>query len=383
MSTQEVSSSDVTGPVPQDFIKVPSGKKFEINSKSFFLTYPRCEMTPEALRDFLEKLKPMKQYIVVQELHKDGTPHLHAIVEYEDRFKVKRQDYFDLPVEPFHGNYGTVKNYPAAIRYLKKSGTPISNWDYETYLKRQTKKGNLPVDYTEVNTMAREQGIRSLVDAGKIPLDKYGAWKRGLAEYEADVNRPVPVDVMHFKLPITYNPDTYHELDVDLTVDGHRHFWFYGSSGTGKTWTAKHQQIPYYEIPKNNDWIGYAGQQLLILNEFKGEMTPTQLIGVMESAQQNIKGSSAALPKNVFLIVTSNYSLRDCYHNLNQSQDEQLNALDRRFTQVRFDQVHPSCPTGSDFLILNALTSMLPQRRPGSPSGDVPSKRLKDSQGIN
>jgi len=382
----QISSSTGTPDVTSDasiYQSLPKGKTFQINTKKFFLTYPRCYWTPSELLSFLEiylstKERVIDRYLIVQEDHKDGTPHLHAIIEFTDPLVVKNPNYFDIPVEPKHGNYGSVKSYPAAVRYLTKSGTPISNWDYATYLKTQTRNGNLSADYTAVNEQAKTLGVRSLVDTGRIPMDRYGAWKRGLTEYNADLTKPVEVPSMHFKLPIKYDPPQFYELDIDLTQEGHRHFWFFGSSGTGKTWTAKHQNIPYYEIPKNNDWIGYAGQQLLILNEFKGEMTPTQLIGIMESAQQNVKGSSATLPSNTFLIVTSNYSLRDCFRNLNEANDEQLNALDRRFHQVKFSEVHPSCPTGASFIDLNALNTLVVPKRPRAPEEDVgPIKRFR------
>lgn len=347
----------------EDFIKPTTGK-FRLRGKSFFLTYPRCQWEPKDFATFITTThswsKDFLQHITVREQHKDGTPHLHSIVEYKIQKETTNQKIFDIPVDPHHGDYGLVKNYPAAIRYLTKAGVPIATWDYATYLKKQVNQGHLKTDYTEVNQTAIKDGIKTLVDSGKIPLMNYTQWQRGLAAYNADLSRIEPVTSFVMKLPISYTPEQYLTRFIDLTDKTRRHYWFYGPTGTGKTYTAEHQDIPHYCVPKNNDWVGYNGAQLLIINEFKGEFTPTQIIDVIESRQQNIKGSSATLPSNLCVIITSNYSIRDCFHKLNMENDAQLDAIERRFTEVLFSEPHPTCEQGRDLIVLNALKGLAP-----------------------
>jgi len=359
----------------QDFMK-PAKGTFRLRSKCVFLTYPRCTSPPEDLVKHLMNMprKPSK-FIVVQEAHKDGTPHLHAIVEYDRMLETLKSTYYDF--DGYHGNYCQTRSYPAAIRYLKKSGTPISNWDYDAYLKGQVKQGNLRVDYSEINSIAREEGVMGLVDKGLIPIEKAPQWQRGIQLVENIINKAPVFDSTIIKLPMTYKPYQTMDYPVDLTDPSRRHLWFYGGTGTGKTYTAEHQELRSYCIPKNRDWVGYQGEQLLILNEFKGEFTPTELIDIMEARQQNVKGSSCALPKEVLLTVTSNFSLRQCYTNLNAANDEQLSALERRFAEVEFTEKHPSCPQGRMHIVLNAqATLVFPQKRLPDTSQDVqPGKR--------
>lgn len=392
---QDIPMSTDEEPKAEDFIKPMEGK-FRLRGKSFFLTYPHCEWPADTLIGWLREThtwkKELTQWMAVRENHKDGTPHLHAIVEYSKQKETTSPKIFDIPTEPFHGNYGLVKSYPAAVRYLMKTGQPVANWDYAAYVKKQTRKGNLAVDYTEVNQMAIKEGVKSLVEAGKIPLQTYHQWQRGLAAYEADIAKIQPVDHFTLKLPISYTPHQEITRFIDLKDKTRRHYWFFGSTGTGKTYTAEHQEIPHYVVPKNNDWIGYNGAQLLIVNEFKGELTPTQIIDIMESRQQNVKGSSAKLPDDVCLIVTSNYSLRDCFKNLNADHDPQLDALERRFTEVLFNNPHPSCPQGRDLLVLDATASLQPptdeqaknirRKRQGGPLSSEPIKKFKADNGI-
>lgn len=52
--------------------------------KSWFLTYPQSrETTMEQFRDCFKNVYAMKYCRVVKELHKDGNPHLHAVIIFE------------------------------------------------------------------------------------------------------------------------------------------------------------------------------------------------------------------------------------------------------------------------------------------------------------
>lgn len=52
-----------------------------------------------------------------------------------------------------------------------------------------------------------------------------------------------------------------------------RHFWIYGPPNSGKT-TYKNKNLGNaFEIPKNNDFYGYAGEKVMWIDEFKGQLT--------------------------------------------------------------------------------------------------------------
>ena len=62
-------------------------KKFRIQSKSWFLTYPKLDKSKEeALALLKNKLagKPYVGMVVCRELHEDGSPHIHAFVLLKD-----------------------------------------------------------------------------------------------------------------------------------------------------------------------------------------------------------------------------------------------------------------------------------------------------------
>lgn len=86
-------------------------KRFRINVKNIFLTYPRCSLTND---NALEQLLPIclpsiKKFIqVAWELHEDGSPHLHVLIQLESRAHITNKRLFDLrsPVSSlvFHRN---------------------------------------------------------------------------------------------------------------------------------------------------------------------------------------------------------------------------------------------------------------------------------------
>jgi len=99
-------------------------KKFRINSRSVFLTYPQCSLDKQILLNFLASLKHEASYIIVcHEKHKDGSPHLHAVVKFQNKVDIKKETYFDI--NGFHPNIQTTKNINASIQYCKKDGDYI------------------------------------------------------------------------------------------------------------------------------------------------------------------------------------------------------------------------------------------------------------------
>lgn len=108
---------------------------FRVNARKFALTYPRCEIEPQELLDFLKGVnygdKMPNKIIVSHELHEDGTPHRHALVCYQSRVDCRDNRKYDY--RNAHPNIQAVSNYPAWINYVKKDGnfvewTSEENW---------------------------------------------------------------------------------------------------------------------------------------------------------------------------------------------------------------------------------------------------------------
>jgi len=96
------------------------------NGKRFFLTYAQCDATMHELACFLIFQGDVKSYIVAEEKHADGSPHLHACVEYAT---VQRHDHKWLDFNGKHPNKQDPRNWNACIQYCKKDGNFLDGTD--------------------------------------------------------------------------------------------------------------------------------------------------------------------------------------------------------------------------------------------------------------
>nr|ALK03519.1 replication initiator protein [Macroptilium mosaic Puerto Rico virus] len=111
---------------------MPPPKRFRVSSKNYFLTYPRCSISKEeTLSQLLNIETPTnKKYIkICEELHEDGQPHLHVLIQFEGKFVCTNQRLFDL-VSPtrsthFHPNIQGAKSSSDVKAYIDKDGVTI------------------------------------------------------------------------------------------------------------------------------------------------------------------------------------------------------------------------------------------------------------------
>lgn len=104
----------------------PSKNDVDYERKSYFLTYARCPLSMESVRDFLLS-KGAKWYIIAEEKHKDGYPHLHAYAEWESKKRVRSSDYFDI--DDYHPNFSPPKSQINVQKYTAKGGNYIANME--------------------------------------------------------------------------------------------------------------------------------------------------------------------------------------------------------------------------------------------------------------
>nr|QIH45417.1 replication protein [Ludwigia yellow vein Vietnam virus]QIH45438.1 replication protein [Ludwigia yellow vein Vietnam virus]QIH45444.1 replication protein [Ludwigia yellow vein Vietnam virus] len=117
---------------------MPPPRSFKINAKNFFLTYPHCSLSKEEALSQLRALETPtnKKYIkICRELHEDGSPHLHVLVQFEGKFQCKNQRFFDL-VSPsrsshFHPNIQGAKSSSDVKSYMEKDGDTVDWGEFQ------------------------------------------------------------------------------------------------------------------------------------------------------------------------------------------------------------------------------------------------------------
>lgn len=106
---------------------VPPVKPYRANRKKFFLTYSRCEKSMEEVYAHLGKISEIHKYLIARELHKDGTPHIHAYIEFVNKQDFKNSRWADF--DDHHPNdAGSIRNELAVTKYCTKDNNFISNF---------------------------------------------------------------------------------------------------------------------------------------------------------------------------------------------------------------------------------------------------------------
>nr|WEM04222.1 AC1 protein [Sida leaf curl virus] len=115
-----------------------STRPFKINAKNYFLTYPKCSLTKEEALSQIQNLQTptSKKYIkICRELHENGEPHLHMLIQFEGKYQCKNKRFFDL-VSPnrsahFHPNIQGAKSSSDVKSYIDKDGDTIEWGEFQ------------------------------------------------------------------------------------------------------------------------------------------------------------------------------------------------------------------------------------------------------------
>lgn len=280
-----------------------------IQAKGFFLTYPQCTLTKEELLELLQTLPiktPIEEYVIAEERHKDGSPHLHAFIKYASKitFSPKLWD-----ISTFHGNYQVSKSWKAVRKYCEKEGNYISNFAVEEAKNKHSKK----ITYEHLS-----RDPIDLVEEGILPPMSLPNFVKAQQLFSLLKKKRERIDI------------------TDLPNDKQRHAWVYGPSNTGKTTKLKTMietlgESECFQIPYNNDWVGYNQERVLYCDEFKGQLTAQDLNRLCDgNAKVNTKGGSAQLHPCPQICILSNYSIKECFKNVPENIIE---SLQNRFVE--------------------------------------------------
>lgn len=128
-------------------------------------------------------------------------------------------------------------------------------------------------------------------------------------------------------------------------------YWYWGPTGTGKSHKAYNDIIleRRYTYPSDNGWWdGYKGQEIVIINDFRGGIPYGELLQMVDKWPYNVRRRNREpapfISKTV--IITSALHPKDVYCNI--SQLDKLEQLYRRFEVIELEQSRdpPPSPQG-------------------------------------
>lgn len=256
--------------------------------------------TEEDYKNFCEcKCK----YIVVgKEVGKSGTPHLQTYVEFSEGIsmaQLKKR----LMCKKLHcgERYGTAEE---ASDYCKKDG------DY-------FEKGTLSKQGARKDLLKLKDEIMNGKKVTEICLEDPVKFH----QYERTLNK-----IEDLRMRSVYR--------TEMT----KGIWYYGKSGVGKSHKAFEGFTPetHYVYPYDNGWWdGYAQQNVVIINEFRGQehMTYSKLLNLVDKWPVTVKRRNREpMPfTSKCVIITSDKRPDLCYEDIEGSAWDQF---ERRFEVI-------------------------------------------------
>lgn len=330
-ATEEVTEADffVDGVSQEDkeVIDEPKAKKEEHRdddlrgkkAMGWFLTYPNCDLSKEFMLKLLdERMKAqnyqIKEYVIAEEIAPStNKPHLHCFIKINktarwttDRFRVK-----DEKGREFQPNCQVAKSWVAVKQYCAKEGNYIANIDLKS---AAAKKGKLLK-----SDLLRP--VNELLDEGKLTPLQVANFYKNQCVYRMLTNNDREM------------PDNLDEMEK------RRHLWIYGATNSGKTywlrkWIRERGEKNCFQIPYNNDWVGYVDQKYLYADEYRGQLSVTDINRICDGgAKMNIKGTTVQLRWDVEVVLVSNYPIKTCYDKVD---DIAIASLKSRFIEQKF-----------------------------------------------
>ena len=268
--------------------------------KNWFLTYPQSDLTMAVLLERLnERPVAIQEYLIAEEKHQDGNTHLHAYIKFAtDGIKLSEAPSY-FTVSEKSGDYQPTRSCKAVIKYVKKEGNYLCNFDLDTYLG---KKGKL-----QVSTIRSKSAKQALEDG--------------------DINIYA---IKHYNLARSILCEPYEHDDT-------RGIWLYGPPGVGKSRYVRENHPSLYLKAQNKWFDGYEGEEAILIDDFDlpGKCLSHYLKIWTDryACSGEIKGGTVNL-RHKFFIITSNYAIDQIF----DDDDILVRALKRRFQEVHMTE---------------------------------------------
>jgi len=325
----------------------------EINARNWFLTYPKCDATKEEvienIKEFSKK-SPIRGAIVAQEKHKDGTNHIHALIQFVDSYRTRLASVFDCltigekHLEGKHGNYQSARNLQAVIDYVHKSDpAPLTYGEVRTGRKPSSKETRLDklvkalkegesLDQIEerdsgsfCNNKRKLEEYQSYLQRKKLRsnlLPKPDSWKYDVSGPSGAIAGSALSEIGNaWSIEKWLNENLCKERAFKMPA-----LWLHGPANMNKTSLfrklGKYYSIYWMPIEEHffDDYVDDA-YDLVVLDEYKGQHTIQFLNNFIQGGIMSIrkKGTQYLKMKNIPMVILSNFSPEEAYSNANKS----------------------------------------------------------------
>lgn len=267
--------------------------------KLFLLTYPRCELQPQELHDFLFSLDiSIREYVIAREEHKDGAHHLHAYIR-------------------LNGEGVTLKDAPPLFEFKPVGPRRESDeryWGNVTPVTGTTRSVNDVVKYCVKDDGGKKNYLSN------IDIDKYLVEKRKSPDFDIVKNNSTRKAFRKGLVP--YSQLRAYAYARSTVVDSTARdptkcigLWLWGPVGTGKSLYARIRTDgeSLYNKSHNKWWDQYNGEKYVLIDDLSDDFRAWSKLKLwvdVYPVAAETKGGSVSLCYDEF-IVTSNHTPRD------------------------------------------------------------------------
>lgn len=233
-----------------------------------------------------------------KEVGESGTPHLQGYLYFKNSrtFKSLSKKLPRAHIEVRKGSHTQARDYCIKDGDVTEYGTPPMT---------PKEKG--------INEKKRYERAWDLAKLGKVE------------DIDADIRMRLYGTIKRIRKDYQVVPESIEELD---------NRWYHGSTGTGKSKSAREEFPDAYLKNANKWWDGYVDQETVIIDEWDPihSVLGTHLKQWADHhpfAAESKGGMLCIRPKRI--IITSNYTIEECF-----DQSQNYIPLMRRFKQINF-----------------------------------------------
>nr|APD29091.1 Rep-associated protein [Sugarcane chlorotic streak virus]APD29096.1 Rep-associated protein [Sugarcane chlorotic streak virus] len=283
-------------------------RRFKHRNVNTFLTYPHCNLEPEAVGlELWSLIAPWNPaYILVsRETHEDGDWHLHALAQSVKPVYTSNQRFFDI--SGFHPNIQSAKSSDKVREYILKN--PVNTWEKGTFIPRKKtflgastepkqpkpSKDDIVRDIIEHST-SKQEYLSMLQKA--LPYE----WATKLQYFEYSANKLFPETHEIYTSPHPPSqPDLLNMTSIEdwlntnlyqnSTATRKQSLYILGPTRTGKSsWARSLGRHNYWQ--NNVDWTSYDEEAVVnVIDDIPFKYCPCwkQLIGCQKDYIVNPK----------------------------------------------------------------------------------------------
>ncbi len=274
--------------------------------------------THEVIRSNLNNLPKILYWCMADEVGiEEGTPHTHVYFACQNAvmFSTVQRRFYGAHIEEALGNHQQNRDY------IRKEGK---------YLDSEKRETSLPGTFEESGPLPEENDQRLKVNEAILAMVEAGASNAEiLREYPTAMNRLQHIEATRQTLLAEQYRKEYRHLEVH---------YIWGKTRVGKTRYVmemygydKVYRVTSYQHP----FDGYAGESVLLLDEFHSSLPFSDLLKYLEGYPVMLPcryADKVACFTQVYLV--SNIPLSEQYRNIQAEEPASWAAFKARFTEV-------------------------------------------------